>query len=189
MSILFAQNYRLLNKQYENPRGLNDLYLYSREIFKMDNFRLGIKNRLQYALMIGGIDISSRLAFYRYLTGGLYSSFGTVDVQAWRKFMPTCLAAACTCWISVPFEVARKAYYADRTFPADLQKGYTSIFAALRRIPFEEGPYYFFRNSFPIMVKNYFQTSVLFLLFEFIQDKLSPIFRNGDCPRFPVKLL
>lgn len=189
MNILFVENYRLLNQKYENPRTAKQLGIYFREVTRMDNFRLGLKNRLQYAFLFGGIDISSRLAVYRYFTGGLYSTYGAVDVQAWRKFAPTVVAAVLTSWISVPFEIARSAYYADRTFPKELQKNYTSIFNALRRIPFEEGPYYFYKNSFPILVKNYFQTSALFLLYEFIQDKLSPIFRNGDTPRGPVKLL
>jgi hypothetical protein len=37
------------------------------------------------------------------------------------------------------------AYYADKTFPKELQKGYKSYFNALVRIPFEEGPYYLFK--------------------------------------------
>jgi hypothetical protein len=72
--------------------------------------------------------------------------------------------AALTSPVGVPFEVARMAYYADKTFPKELQRGYTSYFNALWRIPFEEGtknlpfvgPYYLFKNSFPLFSRNFF---------------------------------
>jgi solute carrier family 25 oxoglutarate transporter 11 len=37
-----------------------------------------------------------------------------------RKIPGTLLAAALTAPISVPFEMARMAYYADKTFPKEL---------------------------------------------------------------------
>ena len=175
--------------QLQKPRNYKEAGIYFREILKMDNFRYGVKNRLQYALLFGGIDLSSRLAVYRYLPSGLYSSFGTVDVYTWRKWGPTFLAGFLTSWISAPLEVAKSAYYGDKTFPKELQKGYKSVFNALVRIPFTEGPYYFFKNSSPLIARNTIMTSTLFLLFEFIQDKLSPIWRSGESPRFLGKLL
>jgi len=33
---------------------------------------------------------------------------------------PGIVAAGLTSWISVPFELTRMAYYADKTFPAEL---------------------------------------------------------------------
>lgn len=55
-----------------------------------------------------------------------------------------------TCWTGIPFENARRAYYADRTWPVELRRGYSSPLNALIRIPFEEGPAYLFKNGFPI---------------------------------------
>lgn len=55
-----------------------------------------------------------------------------------------------TCWLTIPFENARRAYYADKTWPVELRKGYTSPTNALFRIPIEEGPYFLFKNGFPI---------------------------------------
>ena len=37
----------------------------------------------------------------------------------------------------VAIEMAQRAYYADKTFPDKLRKGYNSYFDALRRIPVE----------------------------------------------------
>ena len=56
-----------------------------------------------------------------------------------------------TCFLSVPFENARRAYYADRSWPLELRKGYSSPFNALYRIPFEEGPYFLFKNGLPLI--------------------------------------
>ncbi len=54
-----------------------------------------------------------------------------------------------TAALTVPFENARRAYFADKTWPLELRKGYTSPTNALLRIPFEEGPYYLFKGGLP----------------------------------------
>ncbi len=57
-----------------------------------------------------------------------------------------------TAGLTVPFENARRAYYADKTWPVELRRNYTSATQALLRIPFEEGPGYLFRGGFPIVM-------------------------------------
>jgi solute carrier family 25 oxoglutarate transporter 11 len=47
------------------------------------------------------------------------------------------MATVPTMYLTVPFENARRAYYADKTWPLELRKGYTSPINALLRIPFE----------------------------------------------------
>ena len=39
-----------------------------------------------------------------------------------RKIPTTLLAAAITAPISIPFEMARMEYYADKTFPKEIQR-------------------------------------------------------------------
>ena len=81
--------------------------------------------------------------------GGKVKSSSSLKIACWggfeysfpRKIPGTILIAALTSPIGVPFEIARMAYYGDKTFPKELQRGYTSYFNALRRIPFEEGIY------------------------------------------------
>ena len=55
----------------------------------------------------------------------------------------------------IPFENARRAYYADKTWPMELRRNYRSPINALMRIPFEEGPYYLFRGGFPIAMNQW----------------------------------
>ena len=60
-----------------------------------------------------------------------------------------------TCFTGIPFENARRAYYADKSWPVELRRGYTSPINALIRIPFEEGPAYLFKGGFPIWSSAY----------------------------------
>jgi solute carrier family 25 (mitochondrial oxoglutarate transporter), member 11 len=54
---------------------------------------------------------------FRYSVGGWGRPFGAFDYAFKRKIPGALFAAAITAPISVPFEVARMAYYADKTFP------------------------------------------------------------------------
>lgn len=190
VSILFTENWRLMLRNYEWPKGLKQYSIFAKETLKMDNFRLGLKNRLQYAFCIGVFDIGSRLALFRQWNAGWYRSFGTVEFNHFRKWPPSIIAAALTSWVSVPFEMARLAYYGDKTFPKELQRNYTSYFNALRRIPFEEGPYFLFKNSFPFMMRNFFQTLTMFYTYDWLKDKFgAATYRISDFPLPIVKTL
>jgi len=189
MAILFTENWRLLLREYEWPKGLKQYGIFTRETLKLDNFRLGMKNRLQYALCIGTFDIGSRLALFREFNAGWYRTFGSFETNYLRKIPTTILAAFLSSWVSVPFELARMTYYGDKTFPKELQKGYTSYLNALRRIPFEEGPYYLFKNSFPIIARNFMQTYTAFFAYDWLKDKIGGVTtRISDFP-FPVMKL
>lgn len=90
------------------------------------------------------------------------ASWGSFEYAFPRKTPGCMFASALTCWIGVPFEVARMAYYADKTFPKELQRGYKSYFNALFRIPFEEGsniycysrPLLFVQELFPPLLQK-----------------------------------
>jgi len=74
-------------------------------------------------------------------------------------------------YLGVPFENARRAYYADKTWPLELRKGYTSPTNALLRIPFEEGPYYLFKNSFPLAAHAFTFWVAFLTYFSFAKNK------------------
>lgn len=114
-----------------------------------------MRSRSQYALAIGLTDIPARVTAFRYFNNGWQKPFGSFEFLFMRKIPTTLLAALFTAPVGVPFELARMAYYADKTYPKELQRGYSSYFNALRRIPFEEGPYFLFKNSAPIYIRNF----------------------------------
>jgi len=73
----------------------------------------------------------------RQLNSGWSNNFGGFEYNYYRIF-PTIMAAAL---LSSPFgiavDMASRAYYSDKTFPKELQKGYKSFWDAFKRIPFE----------------------------------------------------
>lgn len=81
------------------------------------------------------------------------------------------IAVIPTCWTGIPFEMARRAYYADRTWPLELRKGYTSPTNALLRIPFEEGPAYLFKGGLPIYASAYLFWTNYFTFYSFLKNK------------------
>lgn len=153
----------------------------------MENYKRAIKNRNQYALTSGTLDIGLRLAAFRWVNNGWQRPYGGFETNHVRKLPGSIFASLITAPLSIPFEMARMTYYADKTFPKELQRGYTSFFNALRRIPFEEGPYWLFKNSFPFFARNFFQTFTLFYSFDFMKDKMSFTWRVGEMPYEPVK--
>jgi solute carrier family 25 oxoglutarate transporter 11 len=84
------------------------------------------------------------------------------------------------CWTGVPFENARRAYFADKTWPLELRKGYTSPTNALLRIPFEEGPYYLFKGGFPLISHAYVFWTTYFTLYSWAKDKFFYLWVYND---------
>ncbi|CAD8135376.1 unnamed protein product [Paramecium octaurelia] len=185
----FYENWKLLLRSYEQPNTVNELYKFSKATINLENFKRSMGTRMQFAFASGGIDWALRLAAFRAVNHGWQRTWGTFEYGFLRKVPGTMFISLLTAPIGIPFEVARMAYYADKTFPKELQKGYTSFFNALWRIPFEEGPYYFFKNSFPLFARNFFQTLTLLYSFDWMKDKLSVFTRVAEIPYFPVKVL
>ena len=89
-------------------------------------------------------------------------------------------AFAPTCYLGVPFENARRAYYADKTWPVELRKGYTSPLNALLRIPFEEGPYFLFKNGFPLAASHFLFFTTFCTVYTFEKNKFFFLWLYND---------
>ena len=76
-----------------------------------------------------------------------------------------------TSWLTVPFENARRAYYADKTWPLELRRNYTSATQALVRIPFEEGPGYLFKGGFPLIMNQFLFWTMYVNIYIFLKNK------------------
>jgi len=77
-----------------------------------------------------------------------------------------------TSFLTVPIENARRAYYADKTWPIDLRRNYRSPISALMRIPFEEGPSYLFRGGFPLVANQMIFWTSYMTLYNWLKNKL-----------------
>jgi solute carrier family 25 oxoglutarate transporter 11 len=184
----FTEGWRLLLRNFEPPNTFKQVGIFAKETLKLENFRLALRTRSQYALTLGATDIAARIALFRYINSGWQKPFAGFEYAFQRKIPGTMLIAFLTAPLGIPFEMTRMAYYADKTFPEELQRGYKSYFNALRRIPFEEGPYYLFKNTSPLFIRNFFQTFTLFYTYDFLKDKCSWMWRIMDAPYFPSKV-
>ena len=76
--------------------------------------------------------------------------------------------------------MARRAYYADKSWPVELRKGYTSPTNALLRIPFEEGPYYLIKGGFPIAMSAWVFWVTQFELYAWAKNKFYFMWTYND---------
>ncbi|EGR29516.1 oxoglutarate malate translocator protein, putative [Ichthyophthirius multifiliis] len=173
-------NCRLLANKYEKPKNISEAGVFLKEVFKLKNYQKSVVNRSMYALCSGTFDWGARLAAFRWVNNGWQRPFAGFEYNFIRKIPGSIFAALLTAPIGIPFEMARYAYYADKTFPKELQRGYSNYLSALFRIPLEEGPYYLFKNTSPLFLRNFFQTYTLLYTYDFLQDKMSFIWRVGE---------
>ena len=138
-------------------------------------------------MMTGPFDLGARLFMMRYWVGGYYQSSGTVNVDVWRRMIPIVSASLALCWISTPFEIAKKAFIADRKFPENLRRNYTSSFNALMRLPFLEGPAFLFKNSLPTMLGVFLETFGLFYFSDYFLDYSLFLHMENGVPYAPLK--
>jgi hypothetical protein len=80
----------------------------------------------------------------------------------------------------VPFENASRAYYADKTWPLELRRNYTSATQALIRIPFEEGPTYLMKGGFPLAMNQFLYWTLFSSHYIFLKNKFFLFWTYND---------
>ena len=173
-------------KHYEPPTDFNQWRTFIRETCNLESFRNGLKSRMQLGILTGALSIGPQLAVMRTFNSGWSANFGGVEWSFYRKIPTFLAAAAVTAPLGTMMDMASRAYYSDKTFPKELQKGYKSFLDAFKRIPFEEGPYYLFKNTFPLFVKHTLGPFTAFYSYDWLIDKLSIAWRVGNMPVLPV---
>lgn len=112
--------------------------------------------------MSGAGDVGVKLAYWQWIYGGTTSPEEFADLNSFKHLICAIHSQLPVCFTGIPFENARRAYYADKSWPIELRRGYTSPINALIRIPFEEGPSYLFKGGFPIWTSAFvFWTSYM----------------------------
>ena len=107
-------------------------------------------NRCVFGCVAAAGSTAPQLAFWQYIYGGTWSPQEYADWNSFKHLVCAIIAFTPTCGLVVPFENARRAYYADKTWPIEMRRNYTSPTQALFRIPFEEGPGYLMKGGFPL---------------------------------------
>ena len=181
----FIHHARAMFKHYEPPTSWNQWRIFINETINLESFRNGLASRMQKGVVTGATLIAAQVGLTRQFNSGWSANSGGFEYSYYRKF-PTFAAAAI---LSAPFGIAidmtQRALDADKTFPKELQKGYKNFLDALKRIPFEEGPYYLFKNTFPYMVKHTFGPFTAFYCYDWVIDKISFAWRLAQIPVLP----
>jgi len=145
-----------MNQYYEWPKTRQEANIFFKECFKVPNFWKDLAKKFVYAHVSAAGDTAIKLSVWQSIYGGTWSPQEFVDYNSLKGAICGVLAFGPTAPLTVPFENARRAYYADKTWPHELRRNYTSPTNALLRIPFEEGPTYLFKGGIPIALNQFF---------------------------------
>lgn len=167
----FVFGAKILNGYYEWPKTRVETNIFFREVFRLPNFWKDCAKKMAFGFVHFTGDTGVKMAAWRYVWGGTSSPVEFADWNAFKTLLCAQIAFIPTCWTAVPFEMASRAYYADKTWPIELRRGYTSPLNALLRIPFEEGPSYLFKGGLPIMGRDYVFYSFFCGTYIFLKNK------------------
>jgi len=173
-------NFYLLNYIYETPKNSLQWSIYIKEIFKVPYFYTELRKKLVYGAVQHTLDAGFKISMFHYVWGGTYSPYFFADFHSIKMMSFSFLAGFLSGWTNYPLAVARRAYYADLTYPEEMRKGFRSPLHALVKIPFVEGPLYLFRGGWLHYMGNSIGFGWIMYSYLFLKDKLSFLWRfNG----------
>lgn len=145
--------------------------IFFKEVFRLPDFWSELGKKVTFGLVAAGGDSAVKLALWQHIYGGTWSPSDYADYNSFKHLLCALMTTIPTSHLTVPFENARRAYYADKTWPIELRRNYTSPTQALLRIPFEEGPYYLFRGGFPIAMSQFLFWTTYLTFYSFHKNK------------------
>jgi hypothetical protein len=141
-----------MSQFYEYPKTRSEFNIFAKEVLRLPNFWGEMWKKVMFGTVTAAGDTALKLSMFQYIYGATWSPQEYVDWNSYKHLVCAIFAITPTCALTVPFENARRAYYADKTWPIEMRRNYTSPTNALMRIPFEEGAWNIFRGGFPIAV-------------------------------------
>ena len=160
-----------MNYFYEWPNSRQEYNIFFKEVFRMPNFWKDLGKKLTFEVVQGGGDVACKLALWHFLNGGTWVMQDFIDYNIYKPLLSGLLAFGATGWLTVPFETAQRAYYADKTWPLELRRNYTSPTNALLRIPFEEGPFFLLKGGFPLVANQTAYFTAACFIYHFFKTK------------------
>ena len=165
------QSAKTLNYFYEWPKTRQEANIFAKEVFRVPNFWKDMAKKCTFGMVAAAGDTAVKLSFWQSVFGGTWSPQEFADSNAYKPMFCGVLAFGPTCFLTVPFENARRAYYADKTWPLELRRNYTSATQALFRIPFEEGPTYLFKGAFPLAMNQFLYWTLFCSHYIYLKNK------------------
>lgn len=180
---------KILNEFYEWPRTRQEYNIFYKEVLKLPDFWKEMGKKLTFGLVTAAGDTGLKLAWFNHVYGGIWHPADLPDYNTFKHVVVGITAALPFCWSGLPFMNARRAYYADKTWPIELRRNYRSPINALMRIPFEEGPTYLFRGAFPVMGFNFSFWSMFLGTYTYLKNKFYFMVMYNDFNYSYIKFL
>jgi solute carrier family 25 oxoglutarate transporter 11 len=172
----------VLNQYYEWPKTRSQYNIFFKETLRLPDFWKELSKKMVFSMVAAGGDTAVKLSAWQYIYGSTWSPNDYADWNSYKHLICAWMAITPTCWTGIPFENAKRAYYADKTWPAELRRNYTSPTNALLRIPVEEGPYYLMRGGLPIASSQWMFWVTYLTLFTWNKNKFFFLWVYNDFP-------
>ena len=163
--------FKSLNMVYELPKNTQQYSIFTREIFKTPYFFSELRKKVVFGIVQHSLDIGLKISCLHYVFGSTVSPKTFADFNSLKYIFMCLVASFMSGWTNYPLAVARKAYYADQSWPEELRKGYRSPLHALVKIPFSEGPLFLFRGGLPVYLGNAIGCGWFFTFYTWFKDK------------------
>lgn len=176
----FRNAFKGLNLVYEWPKNTQQASIFLKESMRLPLFWSGLRKKMIYGAVQHTLDAGFKLSCLHFIFGGTWSPKTISDFNT-IKYLIFCLFSGFAAgWTAYPLQVAREAYFADKTWPKDLQKGYRSPLHALFKIPFVEGPMFLFRGGLLPWFGNGFNAGMTFFFYLWLKNKLFFLWEYND---------
>lgn len=176
----YGMHAKLLSQFYEWPRSNAERNIFFREVFRMDAFWPELFKKISFGALTAAGDVGLKLALWQHVYGGIWHPQDLPDYNSLKHGAVGLAASIPLCWTGLPFMNARRAYYADKTWPLELRRGYRSPTQALLRIPFEEGPTYLFKGAWPVCMHAICFYTTFFTYYSWMKNKFHFMWTSND---------
>jgi|TARA_B110000285_G_C15029281_1_gene565815 solute carrier family 25 (mitochondrial oxoglutarate transporter), member 11 len=116
----------VLNQYYEWPKTRSQYNIFFKETLRLPDFWKELSKKMVFSMVAAGGDTAVKLSAWQYIYGSTWSPNDYADWNSYKHLICAWIAITPTCWTGIPFENAKRAYYADKTWPAELRRNYTS---------------------------------------------------------------
>ena len=122
----FAANVNVMNQFYEWPRTRSEYNIFFKEVFRLPDFWSELAKKCVFGAVAAGGSTAIQLGYWQWIYGGTWSPQEYADYNSFKHLICSIMAFLPTSPLIIPFENARRAYYADKTWPLELRRNYTS---------------------------------------------------------------
>lgn len=122
----YGMHTKLLNQFYEWPTTRQEYNIFFREVFRMPEFWPELFKKLSFGVVAAAGDVGLKLALWQHVYGGIWHPQDLPDYNSLKHGVVGFGAALPFCWTALPFINAKRAYYADKTWPVEMRRNYRS---------------------------------------------------------------